>query len=431
MTQNQTPEDRGTPKTRTIHVEVRKKRRVNSRSVPTPTRAPKSASEERVKGESAADKQPSSADAPRGTAPSAAPDHNPETVAFQPLENVPYEPAPWQSVNLLKKKGVTLLVTAPGACSFALPAYFGAFLSGRGMVPFGAAHYPGDVLFTTHTPDLDRAMRAAVSSLFPSEKKVLTRCTPRRFNWKEPITVLEQALAGQPRGATAAVIIDAGPFPQGLRDDCVDAAVEAMNKVAEEADCLVLVVVESTNRSVDPFERIPKALRGVRGTLLAVPLRSKTLAPQAGAPAEFMLMRLAQASPHSLNVRFFLVPAVDLVETTSITWGVVGYGDPREAFRMAESIDLTVAQRAAVELAVDIIRHHGPTSSRELQAAGKLHRGIAPTTMRDALSVAKLLGYLGAGRSFDGRSFWIIPGVTQIPSWMYLPNNLRDGDIPF
>lgn len=355
-----------------------------------------------------------------------------ETPPFRSLEGVPYEAVPWQGAGLLKKTGVALLVAPPGAGCFALCAYLAAYLSGRTFTPFGAARYPGDVLFTTHTPHLDRSMRAAISSQYPGAKSILTRQTSKRFNWKLAASTLKEALAGRPEGATSAVIIDTGPVPDRLTEHVVDTAYGELNKAAEKAGCLVVLVVEFSSSNPDPFERIPRSLRLIRGTLLTVPMRSKALAPEPGDAAEFLLLRLPEAAPYALAARFALMPVLDNTESARIDWGCPGFVNPRDAFRRSDIMDLTVAQRTAVQLAADIIRHRGPTSSRDLQAAGNHVRGIAPTTMRDALSIAKLLGHLDCARNMlDGKSFWIIPGVTQLPSGMYLPHALRDDQLPF
>ena len=67
------------------------------------------------------------------------------------------------------------MIVPHGACSFALNAYFTAFLSGRTFAPFGGARYPGVVIHSTYTPHLDRSLRAVTSSPFSSyHKEVLT-----------------------------------------------------------------------------------------------------------------------------------------------------------------------------------------------------------------------------------------------------------------
>lgn len=62
------------------------------------------------------------------------------------------------------------------------------------------------------------------------------------------------------------------------------------------------------------------------------------------------------------------------------------------------------AERAAVHFAAEIIMARGRTSSKDLQAAGKLARRILPTTMRDALATANLLGHLTCAHNmFDSK----------------------------
>lgn len=74
-----------------------------------------------------------------------------------------------------------------------------------------------------------------MSSLFPSGETVFTRRTPRRFIWKEATATLAHALSGRQPGTTAGAIIDAGPFPQGINEEHVDAAQDALNKIADAA----------------------------------------------------------------------------------------------------------------------------------------------------------------------------------------------------
>jgi len=411
-----------TPQHRTIQVEVRKKRTfIQGEAPPRPQADPTHTP--------AGQPEPSLTDRVAAPQPEPVIDNSSheEIAAFKPLEEVPYEPEPWQVVGLLKKTGVVVLVTPPGSCSFALSAYFASHLSGRVSLPFGLARYPGDVLFSTHTPHLVRALRAVASSAFIGNKQILIQQTPRRFDWKAPGATFERALKDRAPGTTAAVIIDAGPPPHRFDESKIEAAYVALSGLAHERDCLILLIVEHTSKNPDPFEQVPRALKAFRGTLLTVPLRSKALAPQPYAPAEFLFLRLAEATPNALTARFTLWPVSDLVETTGISWGEITYGDPRKAFRTAETVDLSVAQRAAVQLAVEVIQQRGPTSSRDLQAVGRATSGIAPTTMRDALSVAKLLGHLDTVRSLDGKSYWIIPGT----NWMYPPHALTDRQIPF
>ena len=432
---DQSPDSTG-PVIPRIAVRLRKRVEVKSRR-PAPTDAADSGSPNADGLETS--HEPASTSSERPAAQPADEGNGPEPVnaaaaapSFRSLEVVPYEPAPWQAPGLLKKTGLVVLITPPGACCFSLCAYLAAYLAGRAYIPFGPARYPGDVLFSSYTPGLERSMRAAISSTYPGAKKILTHQSSSRFNWKSAAATVRSALSNQASGETSALIIDTGPFPHRLKDDVVDTASTDLTEIAEKEGCLIVLVVESTSQHGDPFERIPKGLRLVRGTLLAAPMRSKTLAPQPGDPAEFLLIRLAEGAPYSLAIRFTLRPVLDNPEAANINWGTPGWVNPREVFRRCDTMDLTDAQRTAVQLAADIIRQNGPTSSRDLQAAGKHLRGIAPTTMRDALSVAKLLGHLNCARNmFDSKSYWIIPGVTQLPSGMYVPNAIRDDQLPF
>lgn len=380
---------------------------------PSPADAGKNAAEPAASGEHL------------GTAPSGQP--------FTSLDAVPYEPPPWQAVNVLRKSGVAAVILPHGACSFALNAYFAAFLSGRTFAPFGAARYPGVVIHSTYTPHLDRSLRAVTSSPFPCHKQVLTCRTEHQFDWKAPTAHVKDALKGRKRGEVVAIIIDTGPFPRRIDERIVDEARAQLSQIAEEADCLILLMVEFRNRDKDPFLRVPAALRALRGTLLAVPLESKSLTPQSGAPAEFVLMRLAEAASHSVVVRFSLEPMLDLVEASRISWGSVCLEDPRSVFTQAAAADLTEGERTAVNVAAGLIRQCGcPLSSAELQETGKEPPfGVARTTMRSALTVAGVLGLLENVHSWEGRSFWIIPGETPIPPWIRPSYRRPDTQLPF
>lgn len=330
---------------------------------------------------------------------------------FTPLNCMPFETEYWQSYGLLKKKGVFLIIVPPGACSSTLCAYFAELLSGRVLFPFGRAWYPGDVLLSTHTSNVQRVINSSFSSGHPSDGQIFTQVTPRRFNWRAPMVNLKGALADRKEGKVSAVIVDTGVFAQGIDEAIVESAYASLNDMADEADCLILLVVESTSRSVDPFERVPRSLRILRGTLLVVPLVSKVLRTQPGAAAEFLLLRLEETAASALTVRFRL-EARGFSGTACISWDRLNFSDPRAAFISAETVDLTTAQRAAVQLASEVIGMRGPMTSADLKSFGCLN-GIAPTTMRDALSVAKLLGQLVSFRRNDGRCFWSMPGMPQ------------------
>jgi hypothetical protein len=401
---------------RTIQVEVRKKRTfVNMtpeglRAVePEPTAAPPTVAQS---GEGVGEQRAPS----EGSDQSSAPRSGSDVVALQippfvPVSTVPCEPPAWLIPGLLKKKGVTLLVAPPGACFSALCTFFALTLSGKDYGPLGAVRYPGDVMLTTHTPHLDRSLRALLMATNTSMHTAFTRKTKRRFNWRTPALTLKEVTEGRKPGTLAALIIDAGDFPTRVDASIVESAHAAFSEISETLDCQVIVVVESTSRSIDPFERVPKNLRVLRDTLLAVPLRAKVLQPQTSTPPEFMLMRLSTATATAFTVRFALHVLWDAVEASRIVWTPVVYDDPRAAFKRAETADLTAAERAAVTLAADVIRQRGPTSSKELQAVGRLN-GVPPTTMRDALTVADLLGHLKCRRFDDGRWYWGIPGAT-------------------
>jgi hypothetical protein len=335
------------------------------------------------------------------------------TAQFTSLNNLPWEFSDWQVVNLFKKKGVALMVVPAGACSFTLGAYFAALLSGKACTPFGAARYPGDVLVSTYTSHFGEVLRTSMSTFYQSDKTVFFQRTPRRFNWRTPMVSLKEAVADRKPDKVAAIIIDTGAFPKGVDEAIVESAYASLIQLAENADCLILLMVESTSRNVDPFERVPGSLRIFRGTLLAVPLVPKSLGPQQPSLAEFLLVRLVDTAATALAVRFRLEQSYLSPEVSTINWAPIFYGDPRSAFVTCNTVDLTNAQRAAVQLAAQVISVHGPTASSDLLAAAKLN-GIAPTTMRDSLSVAKLLNQLGRVRRNDGRWFWIIPGQTPL-----------------
>lgn len=342
-----------------------------------------------------------------------------EAAGFKPIESVPYEPVSWQAPSLLKRRGVVLLVTPPGACTFAMCAYFSAFLSGRAHTPFSCARYPGDVLLSTYTPDLDTSLRAYLPSTINSDKKIFVQQTSRRFNWRTPTLSLKGGLAADHKpDNVVAIIVDTGTFPKNVDDSIVESAYTALAQMADEANCLILLVVESTSRSSDPFERVPRSLRALRGTLLAVPTRSKALTSQPGDPGEFLLLRLAEAAAMALTVRFRLRSVIDSIETLRIEWGQVNCDDPRAVFRNAETADLTAAQRFAVQVAIGVIQRFGPTTSKALQAAG-FGQGIAPTTMRDALTLAQVFGHLQKFRGPDGHWYWGFLGGPQISQWRY------------
>lgn len=221
---------------------------------------------------------------------------------------------------------------------------------------------------------------------------------------------LEKIESEHNTGKLAAIIIDTGTCPGRLDEAVVESATIALNFLAETLGCLVLLIVEANSRSIDPFERVPQCLRFLRGTLLAVPLRSKTLVPQLGASPEFMLMSLPEASAFAPAIRFRLVGSIDMPETSRIEWDSFFYLDPREAFRQAETADLTTAQRAAVKLAANLINARGPMSAEALRSIAPQY-GVPSTTMRDALTVARELGHLDKFRTWDKRWLWIISGT--------------------
>lgn len=355
------------------------------------------------------------------------------TAPFTPLDAVPFEPAPWQGIGFLKKQGVFAVVTPHGACTAALSGYFAAYLSGRVFVPFGGARYPGTVIYTTYTANLDRSLRAAADSVFPCGHEILTQRTPRRFSWKDPTAPLVQALTGRARGEVAAVIIDVGPFSPRIKDETIDDAYAQLSAIAEEADCLVLLIVEYTkSREKNPFLRIPGALSSMRGTLLAASLPPAAMAPQSGAPAGFLLMRLAEVASHPLVVRFWLQPMMDPVEASRITWGPIAFEDPQTVFAQVAAVELSTAERAAAQVAAEIIRQRGaPTTKVELQEIGKQLYGIARSTMSSSLTVAGAADLLENVHSYDGRSFWVIPGVTPIPPWIRPSYRQLEARLPF
>lgn len=332
---------------------------------------------------------------------------------FTPLEKVPFESAPWQNVNLLRKTGTQIVVVPPGACSFAISGHFAQYLTGRTPWHWPPTRYPGHVLYSTYTSHLERSLRTALNLPGTSEKQIFFRQTQRRFNWKVPMLNLEEIEAEHNTGELAAIIIDTGTCPGRLDEAVVESATIALNSLAETLGCLVLLMVESNSRSIDPFERVPQCLRFLRGTLLAVPLRSKAVVPQLGTPPEFMLMGLPEASAIAPTVRFHLIGTIDMVETSRIAWGPFIHGDPREAFRQAETADLTMAQRQAVNLAANLINVRGPMSAEALRSVAPLY-GIPSTTMRDALTVGRELGHLDKFRAWDRRWLWTIAG-TPLP----------------
>jgi hypothetical protein len=331
---------------------------------------------------------------------------------YKSLDRVPCEPFPQQSLDFLKKTGVVLLVSPSGPCCFALSAYFASYLSGRSNWPFGAARYPGDVLFSTYTPDLERALRASLLNSLPNGNEVRTQVVPRRFDWEKPLKQLEEVLRSRTR-RIAAFIVDAGPFPLRVPDTIAEDALCALEKAAQEADCLIMVVVESGSRNSDPFERLPRSLRSVRGALLVAPIQANELIPEAGAPSAYVILRLPEAAANGVTAQFELHPSVDIVDTARIEWTAVYKDDPRSAFRRIKAAEITNSQRAAIQVAISVVQQRGPTSGEDLQAAGQQLRPkpIAKTTMRDALTVASLYGWLEKVRNYDGAWHWALPGT--------------------
>lgn len=337
-----------------------------------------------------------------------------QNPAFTSLDQVPLESAPWQNVNMLRRIGAQIVVVPPGACSFAISGHFAQYLTGITPWHWQPTRYPGNVLFSTYTPHLDRSLRTSLSFAGPYAKRVFIRLTERRFNWRVPLLTLEEIEAAHQPGELAAIIIDTGTCPRLLDEAVVESATVALNTLAETLGCLVILMVENDSRNTDPFGRVPPCLRFLRGTLLAAPLRSKTVVPELGAPPEFMLLGLPGASAFAPAVRFKLVASIDMAETSRIEWSPFCYVDPREAFRQAETADLTMAQRAAVTVAANLIRAHGFMSAEALRSAAPLH-GISPTTMRDALTVAREFGHLDKFRTGDRRWLWFIPTTTNLP----------------
>ncbi|RZL68705.1 MAG: hypothetical protein EOP77_00230 [Variovorax sp.] len=338
--------------------------------------------------------------------------------AFTLLEKVPFESAPWQSVNMLRKAGTQIVVVPPGACSFALSGHFAQYLTGRTPLHWPPARYPGNVLFSTYTRHLDRSLRESLFLAVPSAKRIYVRQTPRRFNWKQPMLNVDKIMTEYQPGELSAIIIDTGTCPGRLDEAVVESATVALNTLAETLGCLVLLMVEASSRSIDPFERIPQCLRFLRGTLLAVPLRSKTVVPQLGTPPQFLLMVLPEASAVAPLMRFRLVCSIDMAETSRIEWAQFSYGDPREAFRQAETADLTTAQLKAIRVALTLINERGPMSAEALRSAGPLH-GVPSTTMRDALTIAHVLGYLTIGFTWDRRRVWLNPSTPNMYHPLY------------
>ncbi len=335
---------------------------------------------------------------------------------FTPVENVLYDPNAWRVHDLIRTVGVTLIVVPPGACSATLRGFLAGYLAGKFGGPFALATHTGDVLVSTHSAHGDESLRANLTYALPTNNRVLTRTTPTRFNWKTPDITLKGELEGRKPGELAAVIVDAGPLALRVDESIVEAAYRTLSELARNAACQIIVMVEATSRHMDPFERIPRSLRILHGTILVVPLRSKALTPTPGTPPEFLLVRLADAAPTSITARFSLPSFRDaglskLAEWSPIQWGQVVYDDPREAFRRADIADLTAGQRVAVRQAAVLIVQRGPMTSTDLQAAGQ-HYGIAPTTMRDALTIAGLLGHLFKFQNQLNRHWYWALGTT-------------------
>lgn len=338
---------------------------------------------------------------------------------FTPVESVLYDSDTWRVRDLIRRVGVTLLVVPPGACSSSMSGFLAGYLAGKLAGPFALATHTGDVLVSTHSAHREESLRAILTSAFPTKSKVLSRTTSTRFNWKIPDFTLKGELENRAAGELAAVIIDAGPLPPRVDESVVEAAHRTLTELARKAACQVIVMVEATSRHMDPFERIPRSLRLLRGTILVVPLRSKALTPSPGTPPEFLLVRLADTAPTSITVRFSLPTSWQselskVVEFSPIKWGTVVYDDPREAFRRADIADLTAGQRVAVCVAADLLGQRGPMTSTDLQAAGQQY-GIAPTTMRDALTIAGVLGHLFKFQyQLNRRWYWTL-GSNPIP----------------
>jgi hypothetical protein len=350
-----------------------------------------------------------------------------EEPSFLLLDDAPAEPAEMQVLNVLPRIGAVYCAVPPGACKFAFCSFLCAFFTGRTSAPFGMARYPGDVMFSTSTPLADRSMRAAHTRLYRTTYRVFTQITPHRFDWREPGKTLEPATKEHASAKLAAVIIDAGPVARGLSDATVNEANGELVAAATEAQCLVIIIVETTSRKADPFERIPAILRAMPNKLLVVPLRRKVLNPEPGAPAEFLLMHLSDTAPNSLAVHFSLLTLTDHVDIGSISWQSMIFEDPREVFRRADSADLTSTHRLIVNVAVEVIQRRGPTSKRDIDTAVRLRLGLASSTTSEALSAARLCNYLDVARDWQGRWFWFVVGVTKLPYGM-TSTSARGGD---
>lgn len=365
------PKEQGVPNQRSIQVEVRKKRALAA------ARAPR----EMFKG-------------------------------FRPLANSPMEPLAWQSPRFLPKSGAILVITPPGACRFAFSAYLVAYLLGAATTPFGMARYPGRVLVSSPSALFDRSLRVFLNRYTRAGRRVHTRHASRRFNWASPLNS-ETAVNQLKDQAVAGLVIDAGPMPPGIRESTVDAARAKLEEVAMAADCLILIVVESTSQNPDPFERVPKSLRSMRGTLLVCPLRARVFTPPPTPLPRFLLVRLADSASHTLNVEFSLATAEDAVEASEMFWQTISYDDPREVFRAAELAEFTRSQQDAVNFALEVLRMRGPTDMATLKSLGFAStKRIAPSTMRDALTVAREFKHVEQGQRAN-RSLWALPG--QLP----------------
>lgn len=413
------------PPRKAIQVDVRKKRAFLKREPPAPEpEQPRGAS-----ARPAAKRYTASMDPPPNPAAGAQSTAEPgdKTAPYKSLQSVPWEPVPAQAIDLLNKTDVVLLVAPAGACSFSLTAYFVAFLSGKQFAPFGGARYPGDVIYITYTPGLDRAMRAAVSSCYPSDKEVFIPKRRAKFDWEKPGVLVEQALSNRKPGSVAAIVIDTGANPPRSAAIAEQAYAELLER-AEQEGFLILLVTNTNSKRPDPYDRVPRSLQSFRGTLLAAPLLPKAPVSRFGTMNEFLLMRLVDVAPNAAMVRFMLTPAFDRVERSLIHWGQIYYDNPRAAFQRAEADDVPPKMLEAIQVAIAVIQARGPTTTEELRAAGVAQpTPVARSTMRDALHQASLHNYLRNERNYAGQHYWIIPGVTPFSPSFGLP----DPQIPF
>lgn len=423
---NEPSDDKRPTARQVMRVETRKKRG-RSPGIAAPPGITDRSDKEDAQDQQSSEGPSSQSQLPADAAPVAEPSSNEECPtpdgalaeeSFVPLEDIPYEPAQYQGLTFLDRIGVSIVVAPAGVATFGMSQFLSGYLAGRIWGPFGYCRYPGEVLFSTYTPNLDRSMRAAHANLIGGHR-VLVQRTAKPFDWHNPLDSLTEQLSAIDMTKVAGVIFDTGPFPKHVKESTVRITCATLNEFAEKHEVIVLLQVESNSTAEDPYDRVPQNLRGLRGSLLIAPLAPKTISAPQGAALEFLLMRLTPSSPQALTVRFNLHQPWDNVETTRIGWGAPAMDDPRTAIRRAVRADVTQAEMVAIQLAHAVIqRNNRETTSAELKAAGKLHTPeIAPTTMRDALSTASLMGWLKKHRSYEGQWYWVIPGITPIRGW--------------